>query len=97
MPSTSGVSEITACLPSPVADDPSALSPPTLSTPPVRNSAWRLTGCLPLYASSSNCTIVLFKVLYYRIENVLFFVFLCITYVKSIINYYITVLYSQLR
>ena len=61
VPSTSGVSGITACLPSPVADDLSALPSPTSSTPPV-SSAWRLTGCLPLYASSSNCTIVLFKV-----------------------------------
>ena len=47
-PSTSGVSEVAACPPSPIADDPSALPSPTSS--PVSNSCL-LTRCQPFYAS----------------------------------------------
>ena len=92
VPSVSGISEIAAFSPSPLADDLSASStichllsllqsitpPPAYSMPaPV---------CQLLY-----CTTILFKVLYYKIKNV----FLCIICVKSIINLlYSTVLYS---
>ena len=61
VPSTSGVSDIAACPPSPIADYPSALPSPISSPPPARNSFCLLTRCQPLYAGC--CAIVLFKVL----------------------------------
>ena len=75
-----------ACPPSPVADDPSALPSPTSSP----SSSVTLLACsldaspwmlaVPLYFSKS-CTIrlIMFSLLFV-------FVFLCIIYVKSIIN-----------
>ena len=43
VPSTSGVSEIAACSPSPIADDPSALHLPPCLPPPVSNSSCMFT------------------------------------------------------
>ena len=98
VPSTSGVSEIAACPPSPIADNPSALPCPTPSlTPPISNSSCLFTLCQPLYASCCR-TIVLFKVLCCKILNVffifcvcLFFIYyLCEKYYKPIMVQYYT-------
>ncbi|XP_059778263.1 tigger transposable element-derived protein 1-like [Balaenoptera ricei] len=58
VPSGSGVSEIAACPPSPIADDPSALSSPPPLPPPVSNSSCLFTRCQPLDASC--CTVLLY-------------------------------------
>ncbi|CAI9154615.1 unnamed protein product [Rangifer tarandus platyrhynchus] len=72
VPSTSGMSEITACPPL-FADDPSALPSPTLSL------LQAVTLACSLDASASMPGVVLyyctFKVLYCKIKNVLFLVF----------------------
>ena len=67
IPSMPGVSEIAACLPFPVTDNPSALPSLTPLPPPVSNPSCLFTQCQPLYASC--CTTILFKVLYYKIES----------------------------
>ena len=78
VPSTSGVSEIAACPPSPIAGgDPSALPSPTSSLSS-SDSSPLFTRCHP-GCPSLYCLTVLFKVLYYKGKNVLFFVLLCIT------------------
>ena len=59
VPTTSGVSEIAACPPSPVADDPSAPLSPISSPSSVSNSSCLFTRCQPLHSS---CCSVLFKV-----------------------------------
>ena len=63
MPSKSGMSDIAACPPSPIADDPSAVPSPPLPPPVTNSSACSLDAspCMPavvLYYST-----VLFKVL----------------------------------
>ena len=87
VPSTSCVSEIAACPPSPVADDPSTLPSPT-SSPSSSQELFLPVHLMPApVCQLLYCTIVLFKVLYCKIKNVLFFVcFLCIISVKSIVN-----------
>ena len=87
---TSGLSEIAACPLSPVADSPSALPSPTSSP----SSSQQLF--LPVHSMPAPvcqllcCTTVLLKVLYCRIKNVFFIFrfigFLCVIWVKSIIN-----------
>ena len=60
--------------------------PPPLP-PPVSNSSCLFTGCQPLDAS---CTTVLFKVLYYKINNVFFIFcvcFLCIICLTVLLQY----------
>ncbi|KAJ8792345.1 hypothetical protein J1605_019901 [Eschrichtius robustus] len=58
VPSGSGVSEIAACSPSPIAEDPSALPSPPPRPPPVSNSSCLFTRCQPLDASC--CTVLLY-------------------------------------
>ena len=93
VPSMSGVSEIAACPPSPIAEILQLYHLPPPPPPPVSNSPCLFTRCQPRYAS---CCTVLFKVLYSKIKNV-FFVFgvcffmhyLCEKYYKRItIQYY---------
>ena len=98
--STSGVSDIAAYPPSPIADDPSALPSPT-SLPPVGDASCPFTWCQPLYASccatllyfSSTFSLYLlyFLLLYYKIKNVLLFMYyLCEKYYKPIkVQYFI--------
>ena len=72
-----GVSEMAACPPSPVADDPSSLTSPT-SSPSARQSPFLPVHSMPapgyqlLY-----CTAELFKVLCCQIKSV-FFIFVCL-------------------
>ena len=56
VPSMSGMSEIAACPPSPIADNPSALRSPTSS--PSSSNFLPVTRCQPLYASC--CTVLLY-------------------------------------
>ena len=93
MPSASGVSELLACPPSPVADGPSALPSPTSSPSSIRNSSGLFTPCQPLCASY--CTVLYFH-RSSKIKNVflifcLFFMnYLCEKYYKPIaVQYYI--------
>ena len=63
VPSTSGVIEITACPLHPIADGPSALPSSIVSLLPVHS--------LPAFVYQLlNCTIVLFKILSCKTENV---------------------------
>ena len=48
VPSTSGVSEIVACSPSPIADDPQLYHLPPLLPPPVSNSSCLFTRWQPV-------------------------------------------------
>ena len=83
VPSISGLNETASCPLSPTADAPSAL-PPLVS-----NTSCLFTWCQLLY-----CTNVLFKVLYCKIKNGLFFCllmyYLCEKYCKPVtVKYYI--------
>ena len=87
VPSTSGVSEIAACLPSPITGDPSALP----SLPPLPPASGTLACSLLMPAPVCQllyCASGLFKVSHCKITNVFFIfcLFLCIICVKSIIN-----------
>ena len=67
VPSTSGVSEITACPPSRIADDPSALPSPT-SSPSSRQELFLPIHWMPApVCQLLYCTTLLFKVLYCKI------------------------------
>ena len=58
VPSSSGMSEVAACSPSPIADNPQLHHlPPPLPTP-VSNPSCLFTWCQPLYASC--CTVLLY-------------------------------------
>ena len=81
VPSTSGVSEIAACPPSPITDGPSALPsahpstlPPTLP-PAVSNSSCLFTQCQPLSVSCG--TVLLYYSKYCKIKNVFFILCVC--------------------
>ena len=69
VPSTSGMSEIAACLSSPIADDPSALPSPT-------SSSCLFTRCQPLYASCY--TVLLYFSRYCTVRLKMFSLFLCL-------------------
>ena len=56
-PSESVLSEITACTPSPIVDDLSALPSPTSSPSCISNSSGPFTPCQPLHAGC--CTVLL--------------------------------------
>ena len=98
VPSTSGVSEIAACPPSPTADDPSALPSPT-SSPSSSQELFLPFHLMPApVCQLLYCTTVLFQVLCCKIKNVsfifcvcLFFMYyLCEKYYKPItVQYYI--------
>ena len=80
IPSTSGVSEIAACPPHPIADDPSAL--PSLTSSP-HSSQWLF---LPVHSMPApvcqllDYTTVLFRVLYNKIKKDFCACFLCIQF-----------------
>ena len=86
VPSMTGVSEIAACPPSPIANDPSAPPSPTSSL----SSSKQL--CLPAHLMPAPVcqllysTTILFKVLYCKIKSLFFIlcICLCIICVKSI-------------
>jgi len=88
VPSVSDMSEIAACFPSPVANDPSALLSPTFLFPPVSNSSCLFTLYQLLY-----CTTVLFKVLQCKIKNVYFLFFMYYLCEKFYKLKYSTILY----
>ena len=75
-PSLSDASEIAACPPSPVADDPSALPSPTPLPPPVSKSSRLFTGCQLLYARY--CTVLLYPSRHYNIRLKALSLFLCL-------------------
>ena len=66
VPSMSGVSVITACPLSPIADGPSALPSLTSSPSSMSNSSCLFTRCQPLY--DSYCTIQLYFSRYYTVR-----------------------------
>ena len=71
MPLKSGVSEVSACLPSPYADEPSSPTP----FPSSSQQLFLLTHSMPASVCQLlYCTTVLFKVLYCKIKKV-FFIF----------------------
>ena len=85
MPSMSGVSKTAACPPSPTADDPSALPSPT-SSPYSSQQLFLPVPSLPApVCQLLYFTIVLFKVLDWRLKMFIF-CFSCIMFMKSIIN-----------
>ena len=90
VPSTWGVSEIAACLPSPIADNLQLyhLTPPFPS--PLSNFSCLFTWCQSLYASC--CTVRLYFSRYCKIKNVLFFMYyLCEKHYKPItVQHYTT-------
>ena len=73
VPSMSGMSEIAACPRSPIADHPKALPSPA-SSPSSSQYLFLPVPSMPLLCASC-CTTELFKVVYYKIKNVLFCVF----------------------
>ena len=79
VPSVSGVSEIAACPPSPIADDPSALPSPTSSLSPSQ-SLFVLVHLMPAPA----CPILL-KALFCK--GVLFFVSVCVKSIICLLEY----------
>ena len=87
VPSVSGMSEIAACPPSPIADDPSALPPPPPLPPPsVTRLACSLDAspCMPavvLYFSRS-CTVKL-KYIFFT-----FYLFFCLLFLGKVFETY---------
>ena len=80
VPSMSGVSEIAACPPFPIADDPSALLSPT-SSPSSSQQLFLPVPTMPApVCQLLYCTTVLFKVLYCKIKNVFFILCLFFMY-----------------
>ena len=81
VPSVSGMSEIAACPPSPIADNPSSLPSSHLLS---------LLQSVTLLACSLNASLSMpTVVLHYKMKNVLFIslcVYVCIICVESIIN-----------
>ena len=76
VPSTSGMSEIAACPPSPIADNPSARPSPT-SSPSSSQQLFLPVHSMPApVCQLLYCTTVLFKVLYCNIKNI-FLIFVC--------------------
>ena len=80
VPSTPGVSEIAACPPSPVADNPSALPSPT-SSPSSSQYLFLPVPSMPApVCQLLYCTAVHFKVLYCKIKHVFFIFRVCFLY-----------------
>ena len=77
--SMASISEVEACLPSPIADDPSADDPSTtpISSPSsIGNSSCLFTQCQPLYAHLF--TVLLCFSRFFKVKNVYDLCFLCI-------------------
>ena len=72
----SGMSEIAACPPSPIANNPSALPSPTFSPSSISNSSYLFTRCQPLCARCGTFLLYFSRSCTVRLK--LFSLFLCL-------------------